>query len=551
LSLAYFCAQFESKYFKMTKYLFQRLLFKFCLIAIATTACAQDELKNLPEYSLPLTNKKLVIAHNMTNIIRYKGHELEDSANPKYYLPIGNASASLGGLTQVKVMADSLMQNASLDDAVAFEMKAAIRSGIDGFQFYYVLGAKDWDNIIKAYFRVAAQQKLDFKLTLCISHPDGGTEKEKVKEFADRINGIMKEVGRDNPHWLRTPDGRLIIYLWLGDGIADIPIDKEGKPNQFYIARAYKRLADAVNEKFACIFTINEQITEKKLNQYLDYFPATWIWTLAYNKNYIGNLVANTCIKRKRTFTGSAFGDFYTSKLLKKGTWDMYHKVEDAVKDGLSKVERRYLVTGLSYNFRKLLEFGIEKDVPIMNVITWNDYPEGHHLAPEVNHNYGFCVLLNYYKNLWKNQPTTPSNDIAIVFFKKYKHGIKPSPYGIPVYNFQEGAVNQKVEDSIDVVTILQEDAILMVNGEKINVKKGLVSTKFSAKPGAVKVEIWRNNKQTLVITSKEWITSKPYRTDQLTYIFSSEDLAYHEYLFGKTPPIYSTEYNENINPIK
>ena len=515
------------------------------ILLISLPVSAQSDIKNLPEYSLPITNKKLVIAHNMTNIIRYKGHELEDSANPKYYSAINNKSAPLGGLTQVKVLTDSLMQNATLDEAVAFEMKAAIKSGIDGFQFYYVLGAKDWDNIIKAYFRVADRDKLDFKLTLCISHPDGSTEDAKISEFAERINGIMDAVGRDNPHWLRTPDGRLVIYLWNGDGLADIPENQKGLSKPYYIARAYKKLADAVHERFACIFTINEQITSKKLNQYLDYFPATWIWTMAYTKNYIGEMVANTCAMRNRTFTGSVFGDFYTSKLLKKGTWDMYHKVEDAVKDGLSKVERRYMVTGLSYNFRKLLEFNISKDVPIINVITWNDYPEGHHLAPEVNHNYGFSVLLNYYKNIWIKQQNI-TKDIVIILFKKYKHGIKPAPYNIPVYNFQEGAVNQKVEDSIEVVTMFVEPAILKINGETLPVKSGLVATRFASKPGAVKVEIWRKNLKILSLTSTEWITLKPYRTDLLTYICSSEDTTYQEYLFGRKQSA-DAQYNETI----
>lgn len=527
-------------------YLPRHFFLLLCLIVLSLNGYGQDSLKNLPEYSLPLTARKLVIAHNMTNIIRYKGHELEDSANPKYYSAVGNSSAPLGGLTQVKVMADSVMQNATLDEAVAFELKAAIKSGIDGFQFYYVLGAKDWDNIIKAYFRVADQQNLDFKFTFCISHPDGGNETAKIAEFAERINDIFRHVGRDNRHWLRTPDGRLVVYLWNGDGLADIPTTKNGLTDQYYIARAYKKLANAVNEKFACIFTINDQITTKKLNQYLDYFPATWIWTLTYRKPYIGELVAQTCAIRKRTFTGAVFGDFYTSKLLKKGTWEMYHKVGDAVKDGLAKVERRYLVTGLSYNFRKLLEFSIAKNVPIINVITWNDYPEGHHLAPEVNHNYGFSVLLNYYKSVWKGEISPYQHkDVAIVFFKKYRHDIKPSPYFIPVYNFEPGAVPQRVEDSIDVVTILSSKAVLKVNGQSLLVGAGLQSTKFAANLGAVTVEVSRANQLILKLVTPEWITNKPYRTDQLTVVYSSEDMAYHQALFGNMAPIYSKEYHQ------
>lgn len=505
-----------------------------------------DELKNQQQLTLPLTNKKLVIAHCMTNIIRYKGHKLEDSCNPDYYSPSGNISSSLGGLTQVNVVSDKYLAEATLDEAVEFEMRTAIASGIDGFQFYYTLGNDSWDEIIKAYFRVADKKNIDFKLTFCISHPSGSNEAGRIADFAKRINSIMDEAGRDNSHWLRTPDGRLIIYTWYGDNLADIPEALNDKPAQYYIANAYKKLADAVKEKFACVISINEQISKEKLNHYLDYFPAVWLWTLPYNDNYIGNMVAKECKKRKRIFTGSAFPDFYTSKLLKKGTWDMYHFAEDAAKAGINNTERKYIVTGLSYNFRKQLEFGIEKDVPLMNIITWNDYPEGHHLAPEVNHNDGFTVLLKYYKSKWKKEVSPYADkDVIIAFYKKYDHSLSPSPYNIPVVEIEKRGVSINVEDSIDVITILKEKSQLSVNENTKEVAAGLQSTKFVAKPGVVTISVKRNNVLTEALTCPEWITDKPYRTDRLTYSFSNQYNSFYQTVFGNYPVINSVEYNK------
>jgi len=524
-----------------------RCLFTATVILLACQAgYAQDSLKDLPEYSLPLTNQKLVIAHCMTNIIRFKGHEFEDSCNPAYYSTGSqNVSASLGGLTQVKPMEDTLLSKADLDEAVEFEMRAAIRSGIDGFQFYYTLSNTGWDDIIKAYFRVADKKHINFKFTFCISHPNGSTEALKVAEFAGRINSIMDEVGHNNSHWLRTPDGRLIVYQWLGEGLADIPADKQGLPDQFYIARAYKHLADDVHEKFACIFTINTEISKEKLDGFLDYFPATWIWTLPYSSDYIGNTVAAECKLRHRTFTGSTFCDFYTSKLLKKGTWDMYRNVNDAVNAGMPGIERKYVTTGLSYNFRKLLEFGIKQDVPIINVITWNDYPEGHHLAPEINHNEGFSILLNYYKSKWKHVPSPyAGHDVAIVFFKKYRHDIKPYAYDIPVMAFQKETINPVTEDSIEAVTLLKSRAMLTVNGKSVAVNAGFTSTKFPLKAGAVHVSVSRNGRQILKFVTPEGITNHPYRTDRITYTFSSEFNNFYKGLFPGFKPGYSHEYN-------
>jgi hypothetical protein len=513
-------------------------------------AVAQDSLKNLPEYSLPISNKKLVIAHCMTNIIRYKGHEIEDSGNPKYYEPVGNITAPLGGLTQVKVLSDLFSQNASLDETVEFEMRAAIKSGIDGFQFYYILGAPKWDDIIKAYFRVAEQKHINFKFAVCISHPKGTNETKKINEFASRINGIMNEVGHNNPHWLRTPDGRLVVYMWLGEQLADLPYDMKGLPAQFYEARAFKNLANAVHEKFACMYCINEQIEPEKLNHILDYFPSVWLWTLPYTETYIGQMVANDCILRRRTFTGSVFNDFYTSKLLKPGTWDMLWKAEDAVKAGLKHVERKYIATGLSYNFRKMLEFDIKQDVPIINVITWNDYPEGHHLAPEANHNEGFSILLNQYKSVWKDLPSAYDHDVAVVFFKKYKQNIKPQPYYIPLVKIEKNEVAEKYEDSVEVVTILPSKAQLKVNSKMVNIEAGLHSTMFASQPGSVNVQVIRNSAITSQFTPPEWITDKPFRTDRLTYSYSSEHQSFYHSLFGNFPIANSIQYNADSTDV-
>ena len=492
------------------------------MVLFYTSIPAQDDLKNIAELSMPLTDKKLVIAHCMTNIVRYNNHPFEDGCNSQYYSPENNATSSIGGYTQVKAMTDEWMKNASLDEAVEFEMKAALKAGIDGFQFYYTLNPAS-DDIIKAYFRVADKKNIDFKFTFCISHPSGSTEEKKINAFAGRINGILDEVRRDNKHWLRTPDGRLIIYLWYGEQIADIPAAKTKLPNAYYEALAFKKLSTAVKDNFACVYLINENISDKKLDEYLDYFPAVWVWTLTWKKDYIGKKVADACKRRGRTFTGSVFCDFYTSKLLTPGTWDIL-KANDAVTAGVKGLERKALVTGLSYNFRKLLEFNLDRDVSLMNVITWNDYPEGHHLAPEENHNDGFSVLLQYYKSVWKKEPSPYQNkDIALVFFKKYKHNIQPSPYNIPLIFFQEGTGKPASEDFIEVVTILKHNATVTMNNKTVSVGAGLSTIKFDYVTGPVKINIERDKKPLLEFITPEVITDRPVRTDRLTYSYTSE----------------------------
>ncbi|MET4082641.1 hypothetical protein ABIB40_002601 [Pedobacter sp. UYP30] len=523
---------------------FAVLLFLMAGISACKTAKKTDDLKNLPALTLPISKEKLVIAHCMTNIIRYKNHPFEDSCNPEYYFKTGNITAPLGGLSQVYVMADSLLSNASLEEAVAFEIKAAKKCGIDGFQFYYHLGSRTDDDIIKAYFKVADEQKIDFKFTFCISHPKGKTESIKIADFAERINGIFKAVGQNNKHWLRTPDGRLLVYSWYGEDLADIPA-KSNFPKPYYAAKAFQKLANAVHDKFACVYTINQRYSKTDLNNILDYFPAVWIWTLPYTNTYSGFEVAKACKERNRNFTASVFNDFYTSKLLKKGTWDMYHNAADAVKAGIDSVDRKYIPTGLSNNFRNLFDFGIKQNAQIINVITWNDYPEGHHIAPEINHNYGFAILLNYYKSLWKGEKSSYQNkDVAIAFFKKYQSNVTPNPYNIPVVSFEKEAKPTPVEDSIEVVTLLKDSATLYINNQRVKVAAGLKSSVVASKPGNVIVRATRSGKEIINFITPEGITTASYRTDRLTYSFSSEFKSFHHYLFGDDKAFVSSEYS-------
>lgn len=223
----------------------------------------------------------------------------------------------------------------------------------------------------------------------------------------------------------------------------------------------------------------------------------------------------------------------------------MYHRAKDAVKAGISNVDRKYVTTGLTYNFTQLLALGIKHNSNIINVITWNDYPEGHHLAPEINHNEGFSLLLNHYKGIWKTQASPyAEKDLAIVFFKKYPHQITPSPFNIPVVSFQAEYISKTLEDSIEVVTILKAPASLTLNGKQLWVKAGYQLNRFPMKEGPVTVSVNRNEQTIIHFSTPEGITYHPYRSDRITYAFSNEFNNFYRDLFPGFKPIYSHEYN-------
>jgi hypothetical protein len=105
-------------------------------------------------------------------------------------------------------------------------------------------------------------------------------------------------------------------------------------------------------------------------------------------------------------------------------------------------------------------------------------------------------------------------------------------------------------EDSIEVVTILKSPANLTLNNKTIIVEQGVVSTKFNQAPGKVEVTVSRNGKSIIDLTTPEWITATPFRTDRIIYCFSSEFYNFYKDIFGDLPPEYSTEYaKDKRNP--
>ena len=113
--------------------------------------------------------------------------------------------------------------------------------------------------------------------------------------------------------------------------------------------------------------------------------------------------------------------------------------------------------------------------------------------------------------------------------YKKYPSTATPSHFNYQI-KYKDSKVTKPLnEDGIDVITYLFHPATLEVNGLKKPVKKGFQITRFPAKPGKVTINLSRDGKVFIKMAPHEWITSSPYRTDRLTYMFSSQYSEYAE----------------------
>ncbi|NDV62797.1 hypothetical protein G0Q06_10075 [Puniceicoccales bacterium CK1056] len=501
---------------------------------------------NRPILDKPLVEGKHILAHNMASL--FDDHTPDLAFLVREYYDKDGSTAELGGYIQYLPYIDfregSPLGPRSPKEAAKFEIEAAIACGLDGFQFYYPFGEEamlvDYVRTIRAHFDALEEMDVDFKLTLCFAnanHPM--SEKDKITRWAKYTRELIESTPEE--FWLKTPDGRHIFFTWMADGLADeIPNSWDVQYNPALVkfsALAMENLTEALGVEAAWVYfflKLDEGVDPEFTSEMLNYFPAVWPWAQYDYRHHEKNLYdefAHLTEKRNRGFFYSSALDFYSSKTYPTGTWDLIFDIEQAKQLGVHGQYRHYMEMELTRSFRQTMERGIKQDAGIINVVTWNDYAEGHHLAPGANRNFSFAMILNYYREKWLNPDYQVEEDKAAVFFKKYRHDVKP------VFDYEmhsEGHVDLSAADFIEVVTLLTEPADVFINGTRAGTAKaGIDAVRIPSEVGPVRVEVKRAGEQVLDLVATEAITDKPHRTDRHTYGYSTVEEDYIQKVFG------------------
>ena len=501
--------------------------------------------KDHPELSWPIADKKLVIAHYMTGMIPAPEGEASHWMASDYYDPNGS-TAAIGGIYQTLPVPMLLYPDGlpPIKQAALLEMRTAKALGVDGFNFYYPFGPDKafrdrYDRFILSFFDAAKENDLDFKLTLCIA-PYGGldmTTQEKVQTLGSHLGSLIERSGHSD-RWLKTPDGRYLIYTWLADAIVNEDLDGRhweirDRPELLHKAAGlYQQIAEVAGVQAAFLYHLDQPQDPVFVEKVLDSFPAVYGWCSVGEDLALWKRVAQQCRARGRTYIQEVHPDFYGSKVHPKDSYAMVHSPQRASAMGADQLERHAQVLGLTQTFRDKLTMAVELDSPLINFTSWNDYPEGHHLAPEINHNFGFSVLMKHYLAQWRGADGGPS-DAVVVFFKKYSADIRPAPFDISIRN-KKAVGEPGLDDGIEVITLLSEPGVLTVNGfPPRQVSAGMTVSRFLMEPGPVTAEVRRDDRVVTSLTTPEWITDEPFRTDRLTYSFSSEFSRIYEKVYG------------------
>jgi len=474
---------------------------------------------------------KLVMAHYMTDMVPRTRQKLIRWIDPELADP-GGSTAALGGLHQTVPLAALHLEDADLDKAVDFEIRAARQLGIDGFQFYYPLVdhtpvlARSYNSIISRFISLSDSRYKGFRISLCLAHPATGkptSEKEKIALWSPPIRELLSSTGK-SPAWLRSGSGALLFYMWVGDALADGIDGLAHKPAEIKkVGQAYQRFSRAIGTPIEFVYQVRRpEIDAPYIDSILKTFPAVWGWTASDENLEFWDYLARRCREEDCLYTQSVYPDYYTSKVYRKGKND--HAIlptRVALSTGLAGLERHYRVTNLAQTQLLLLKRAVRHDVKLINYLTWNDFPEGHHLAPEASHNFGPSLLLRHFKRRWKSGSEKIARDEAIVFFKKYRHDAKPKyPVALRVKSRNR---NLAEEDRIELVTLLSKPARCTLNGKSLGlVGQGLRVHSIPSEPGPVRVLVMREGKQVINFKTPLAISSSPLRTDRLTYSYSS-----------------------------
>ncbi|MEY4485069.1 MAG: hypothetical protein RL693_2521 [Verrucomicrobiota bacterium] len=490
---------------------------------------------------------KLVLAHYMTKMVPGGSGE-RDWASPELHDPKGS-TAALGGLYLTLPLWSVLKPDLSLEEAVDFEIHCARQMGVDGFQFYYPFfkteaPLRDYNRIVRAFVQTAAKKYPGFKIALCLSL---GGEYPELKE-AQRIEiwgAALKELLNEtatSPAWLRTRSGSLLFYHWATDGFADGADHMATTPEQIEkVAGAFAKLATRSGQAIDWVFHVRKTENDPPyIEAILKNFPAVWGWVEVDDDPAFWDRLAKRCAETGVAYTQTVYPEYFTSKVYALG--DKHYQllpVTEALKLGTGGIERHYRQTDLARGQARMLQSAIDRNAQIINYATWNDWPEGQHLAPEANHNFGPSLLLRHFAAEWRGQPS-PLKDKAILFFKKHPSTAQPpNPIAVKVKSRRN---EPTAEDEVQLVTNLTSPARCEFNGRDAGqVSAGFQITSLPLPadgPMHVRLLNHETDKAIIDFTTPLGLTRSPLRVDRLTYSYSSNFTEEFRALFGNAKPV-------------
>jgi len=456
----------------------------------------------------------------------------------------------------------------SLQDSVDLEMRRAMRIGIDGFAIDAWAGHEGARDVLEKMFEVAAANAYDFELTVAIDPmcqlPGTGGMHHHARQT---IKWLVDNYG-DHPNLARR-NGKPLIFgyqsrlpalqywwdvMWSGD-VEGYPSGPDMKARGIPREEQVKKISDAVNRMMA-----EDQ-------------PTAWRLTAEFWGSHMAEHVGQPIYKQLCLFNFGALPDGNDPAAiaemiaaLGKGVdavgffVNHNNQLSRDVAEGAQKagVEWGYPVALQYQNYgaqwfwgtsgierlRQTWQQARETNSTLIQYITWNDYNEDTNLGPGWNTRYAYYDLTDYFIRWWKaGKEPEPERDKLYIFSYKY-------PYGAETWPFES---RKDWDRKMEIVAILTEPGTLRVphrgddGGDAVwEAPAGLSFRQLELTPGAISVDLIRNEETVLTLKHPEPVTDRPFRQDLGITAISTECERHWEQDFGEDEPFFAySEYGD------
>jgi len=410
------------------------------------------------------------------------------------------------------------------EQAAKLDIARAMRGGFDGFALDAYAGDVNAKKMLDALFKVAEEQKLPFKITICLDPsclPKDPEDKDvRVNAYSDAINYLLKNHG-NSPNLARR-DGKVLVFGYHSKGIMNLPATKENWPK---LVQAYRDVEKKVGQPIYFYFCIgafsggvpaNSYTMEEAVAFLSKNFPAVGDFFDGYYKD--GEI--------------EKLGEIVRANKAEWGqpVWFQYNNRTNSQVYGKNGFEK----------LRQMWEMARKLDCHLLQFVTWNDYGEDTNIAPGYNTNYAVLMLNRYFIDWWKaGKAPAVKRDQIYVSFRRYNDDAVVFPFQSRVS--RPGGV-------IEVTTILKEPGKVTLPGRDIayDAPAGMSFRQFPVTPGKVSVELARGGKAVLSLTAPEEITDRPFRPDSSMCAFSSECESEWQKDFPDQPFLAYSEYGDS-----
>lgn len=472
--------------------------------------------------------EKKVFAHHMGSLNAGRAAMRWHTQHPE----LGDPAHSNGGDYRTVPLVPYDYPEMSLDESADFQIRQAMRIGIDGFAVNAWAGGEEAKEFLDALFRVAEQNDYPFEISICpdpntVDQPNGLTQ-----AWADAIRYLLDRHG--NSPKLARRDGKPIIF-----GYQSVFVWVEYLEKKYNYDREQVDIARTTPEGWALVgeaYRGLEQLVGQPLYFQFDmgafYHGLEKRWAPENGVAKAAAVIAQQMPAVYEFLPSKETRGIASATVAAGAEWGQpifmnYDNPRTPTTFGGPGTE----------TLRKLWGEAREFDSTLLQLSTWNDYHENTNIAPGTNNNYAYFDLTGYFIEWWKTgQQPQPEQDRIYVFSRKY-------PRWSSMYPFQDKEGSDGV---IEVLTILPRPARIKLPGRgEYDAPAGLFYHHFPVTPGEVKAEVIRDGNIELVVQSPEPISDRPFRQDNGITGISSE-CAYHWWAdFGDIPQYLYSEYGD------